>query len=199
MGVIVDALLRFHNHVDLVVGRTSSMINNLLRSTVCRGKEFMTTLWVSHVRPLIEYGSCVWNVGYLGDMRRLESLQRRWTREVDGLGGVEYVRRLHALGLFSVKGRLLRIDLVKVWKCFHSEVEVGLGDLFERARSERTRGHRYKLSIPVCRSEMRRRGFGVRCVETWNSLPVSLVDVSDVVAFKQGLDNFLGSSLFVPA
>ena len=76
---------------------------------------------------------------------------------------------------------------------------MGLEDLFERARSERTRGHRYKLSIPVCRSEMRRRGFGVRCVETWNSLPVSLVDVSDVVAFKQGLDNFLGSSLFVPA
>ena len=75
LGVIVDPKLRFHDHVDFVVGRTSSMINNLLRSTVCRSSFFMTTLWVSHVRPLVEFNSCVWNVGYLCDTKRLESLQ----------------------------------------------------------------------------------------------------------------------------
>ena len=119
LGVIVDSALRFHCHIDLVVGRTSSMMINILRSTVCRTVKFMVTLWVSHLRPLIEYGSCVWNVGYLGDLRRLESLQRRWTREAIGMCGLDYEERLRRIGLFSVEGRLLRIDLVKVWKCFH--------------------------------------------------------------------------------
>ena len=91
---------------------------------MCRSTKFMVSLWVSHVRPLLEYGSCVWNVKYLGDARRLESLQRRWTREIHGLSGMEYVDRLCSTGLFSIYGRLLRFDLVMVWKRFHTDVPI---------------------------------------------------------------------------
>ena len=52
------------------------MISNLLRCTVCRSTEFMVSLWVSHVRLMLEYGSYVWNVKYLMDARRVESLQK---------------------------------------------------------------------------------------------------------------------------
>merc|ERR1719452_348176 len=78
----------------------------------------MVSLFVSHIRPIIDYGSCLWNVGYLRDVRRLESLQRRWTREIEGLGGLSYVSRLKEVGLYSVCGRLLRLDVVKIWKSF---------------------------------------------------------------------------------
>ena len=40
------------------------MIDNLLRSTVCRPIDFMVTLWVTLIRPLIKYGGFIWNVGY---------------------------------------------------------------------------------------------------------------------------------------
>ena len=76
LGVYVDLKLRFHEHVNLVVGRASSLISNMLRCTVCRSTEFKVSLWVSHVGTLLEYGSCVWNVENLSDARRLESLQR---------------------------------------------------------------------------------------------------------------------------
>ena len=173
-----------------------SMISNLSRSTVCRSVEFMLTLWVTHVRSIIEYGSCVWNVGYLRDIRRLESLQRRWTREIQGMGGLDYASRLRSLGLFSIKGRLLRIDLIKVWKCFHMEVDLGLLGIFELARDVGTRGHTYKLSIPVCRSELGRRTFGVRVVRKWNSLPPYVVDALSLETFKRRLETFLGDELF---
>ena len=52
------------------------------------------------------------------------------------------------IGLYSIKGRLLRIDLIKIWKAFHSDIEVGLSDIFKYAINTRTRGHAYKLSIP---------------------------------------------------
>ena len=198
LGVIVDSTLRFHSHIDCIVGRTGSMINNLLRSTLCRSVDFMVTLWVSHVRPLIEFNSCVWNVGYLRDLGRLESLQRRWTREGEGMVNVNYPERLKRIGLFSVRGRLLRLDLMKVWKCFNSDLDLGLCELFERARNSSTRGHRLKLAIPVCRTDLRRRSFGVRCVRLWNSLPSTLVE-SGRDAFKQGLDSFLGDELYLPA
>lgn len=196
LGVKVDSVMRFHGHIDLVCGRVGSMISNLLRSTVCRSVEFMVSLWVSHVRPLMEYGSCIWNVGYLRDARRLESLQRRWTREVLGMAGMEYVDRLKSLGLYSVYGRLLRIDLIKVWKCFHPVVDLGLVGMFELARNVGTRGHRYKLAVPVCRSEVGRRTFAVRVVGAWNALPSRVVEAGNVESFKVMLDAALKDKFF---
>ena len=171
-------------------------MGELLRSTVCRSTDFMLSLFVSHIRPIIDYCSCLWNVGYLGDVRRLESLQRRWNREIDGIGNLEYVFRLKAIGLYSVQGRLLRSDLIKIWKSFNSEIDVGLSELFEMAANVGTRGHYLKMSIPICRSEVLRRSFAVRRVMLWNSLPADLVGVSSLGSFKGGLDVFLAERLF---
>ena len=123
LGVIIDPSLKFHLHVNSVVGKAGSLMGDLLRSTVCRAREFMVTLFTSHIRPLLDYCSCVWNVGYLADVRRLESVQRRWTREVAGVGQLDYVSRLRTLGLFSIGGRFLRADLIKLWKVMRGSCE----------------------------------------------------------------------------
>ena len=70
----------------------------------------------------MDYCSVLWNLGYLSDMRRMESVQRRWTRQIEGMVGLDYGTRLERLGLFSVAGRHLRADLIKVWKLFHHEL-----------------------------------------------------------------------------
>ena len=69
---------------------------------------------------------------------------------------------------------------------------------FELVRVNVTRGHRFKLSVPVCHLEIGRRRFGVRCVTLWNSLPPSLVESETVESFKRGLDLFLDELLYLP-
>ena len=86
----------------------------------------MVTLFVSHIRPILDYCSTLWNLGYMNDVRRLEGVQRRWTKEVAGLGDLDYLARLRVLGLYSVYGRMFRADLIKIWKAFHADVDVGL-------------------------------------------------------------------------
>ena len=71
--------------------------------------------------------------GNLGDVRKIESLQRRCAREVEGIGYFEYDERLRRVDVFSVKGRMLRLDLQKVWEVLNPVVDVGLGSLFVRA------------------------------------------------------------------
>ena len=78
------------------------------------------------IHQLIEYGICIWNVRYLQDVRRLESVQRKRSREVHGMAGYDYAARLRSNGLFSVRGRLLRLNLCTLWKCFHTDVDVRL-------------------------------------------------------------------------
>ena len=57
LGVYVDVKLGFHEHVNLAVGRSSSEISNLVRCKLCRSTEYMVSLWVLHICPLLEYSS----------------------------------------------------------------------------------------------------------------------------------------------
>ena len=188
--------LRFHQHVRTIVGKAGGLMGNLLRSTVCRSPEFMLTLFVTHIRPIIEYCSSVWNVGYLGEVISVESVQRRWTREIEGMVGVSYGDRLRALSLFSVYGRLLRKDLIKIWKLMHSEEDLGIVELFDLGVNPRVRGHRFRLRVPICRSELRRKSFAVRCVMLWNQLPSDVVECECYAEFKRKLDLSLFDKFF---
>ena len=196
LGVMIDNKLKFHNHVRMVVGKASSLCSNILKTTVCRKKEFLMPLFIAHVRPILEFASCVWSTGYVGDSKLLEGVQRRWTKKIEGLAEFSYENRLRYLNLYSVKGRMLRADIIKYWKIFHSESKITPEDVFVRPSSRVTRGHRYKLDHIRVSAECRKRFFSIRRTSTWNSLPDDLVSVQTLALFKQGLHNSpLGSFL----
>ena len=111
--ILVDSELKFHCHVAELVKKTAGLSNNLLRSTVNRSPEFMVGLFISHIRPILDYCSCVWNVGYEGDLDLLEAVQRRWKKNITGIENLSYGEGLRFLNLFSIRGKLLRADLIK--------------------------------------------------------------------------------------
>ena len=49
LGVTVDCTLKFHGHVDIIVNKANAFANQLLRATVNRSRDFMLTLFVSHI------------------------------------------------------------------------------------------------------------------------------------------------------
>ena len=198
LGIKIDPKLKFHNHVRAVVGRAGGLMSEFLRSTVCRAPDFMVSLFAIHIRPIIEYCSSVWNVGYMGDIRLLESLQRRWSREIAGCSHLSYEDRLVKLDLFSVAGRLLRADLIKMWKAFHCEIDVGLPSMLSRATYPGTRGHRFKLVVLRANTDILRRSWSFRSVNIWNSLPASVVECESLTTFKRLLTRQLGESLYKP-
>ena len=135
LGVTVDRDLRFHSHIRKLVGSIGGLITNLLSATINRDKDFMMKLYFTHIRPKLEYGSVMWNLGFLGDTRLLERLQRRWTRSIGGLEEVSYGDRLQRLGLFSLEGRLLRNDLILLWKIANEKCKILFDCLFQSSLS----------------------------------------------------------------
>ena len=108
---------------------------------------------------------------------------------------MEYVDRLRSAGLYHIHERLLRFDLVMVWKSFHPDVDLGLESLFVVVRDVGTRVHRFKLVIPVFLSEVRRRSFVDRVVAVWNSLSSRAVEAGSVECFKTRLNVILGNKM----
>ena len=90
------------------------------------------------------------------DVRLLESVQRKWTREAACVGHFNYQERLRTLKLCCIYGRLKKADLIKCWKVFHSEINVGLQDLFTVSVEWRARGHPLKILLSRCDLELRK-------------------------------------------
>ena len=74
--MLVDSKLRFHDDICNVVRKAGELASELLRSTIYRSSIFIVTLFVSHIRPSMDFCSNVWNVGYLGDIRLLECVAK---------------------------------------------------------------------------------------------------------------------------
>ena len=155
LGVLVDSILKFHEQIREVVRKAVGFAGELLRSTVCRSPVFMVSLFVSHIRPVIDFCSSIWNEGYLGNVRLLESVQRRWTREIYEIRQLTYVERLKNLNLYSVYRRLVRPDLIKCWKIFHSEKDIGMLNIFSLVVDRRPREHSLKIVLPTCDRELK--------------------------------------------
>ena len=102
LGVLVDSDLCFHGYIRSVVSKAAGLSMDLMRSTLCRDVDFMVPLFVSHIRPLLGFASSIQNTGFLGDLRLLESVQWRWTRNIAGLQELSYSERLRALTLYSI-------------------------------------------------------------------------------------------------
>ena len=196
LGVTVDSSLKFHLHIQTIVNKAAGLMSNILRSTLCRSASFMIPIYKTYIRPLLEFSVSVWATGYIGDLNLLESIQRRWTRNIVGLENLDYSERLHFLDLYSVKGRLGRADLIKCWKIFHGKSAIGPQDIFNLAPRVGTRGHSLKLSPRHVNLECRKRFFSERCVHNWNALPSCIVDCTNLDTFKKYLHDHCKELLF---
>ena len=195
LGVTVDTELRFHKHIGQTQARAFGVSNDILRGTICRSPEFMKVIFISHVRPLLDFCSPAWNTGFIMDVKSLENVQRRWTKKIDGFSELTYHERLQRLSLYSIWGRLLRADLIMVWKITHNLVPY-LSDILPRSAIDFTRGHPHKLAVTRSQTEARKRFFSSRVVTAWNNLPYDVVMSPSLPIFKSRLHSAWGDLLY---
>ena len=71
----------------------------------------LTKAFTVNVRPLLEYCSSVWSPSTVGNINKLESVQRSFTKRLTGIHSLSYTDRLKALGLERLELRRLHADL----------------------------------------------------------------------------------------
>ena len=85
--------------------------------------------------------------GNVKDADMLERVQRRSTKMIPSLRILSYEERLKRLGMFSLRRRRLRRDMIEVFKMIHGIDQVNLGKLFCIDKDRRTRKHSLCLRI----------------------------------------------------
>ena len=193
LGILMTENLKFSSYVDKIVSKALKRTGLFFKVFKCRETKFLTSIFCTYIRPLLEYNTPLWSPYLLGDIRKLESVQRLFTRRVPAVHNMTYEQRLSFLNLESLELRRLRTDLVETFKILHGYYDSVPPGLFLRDGNGRTRGHTWKLVYPPA-SHINARNwfFPLRVIPAWNSLSDRIVNAPNVAIFKRRL---LGANL----
>ena len=77
----------------------------------------------TYVLPILDYCSVVWSPHEITDIKRIESVQRMFTKRLAGYSELSYSDRLVKAGLCSLELRRLLSDLIYCYKIVHGLVK----------------------------------------------------------------------------
>jgi hypothetical protein len=207
LGIQVCNDLSWKKQVETAAARANSILGMLRKTFQHNSVQLWKKLYVSYVRPHLEFAVPAWNPHRVGLGGLLEKVQRRATKIPKPLRQLNYEERLRQLGLEKLETRRSRGDLVQFFKFFWGIEEVDWHCPLQSLSSTRpglgveTRGGSHRMRRQHFGSKqtndnrgavtIRHNFFLNRIVNYWNRLPEDVVAARSVDAFKARLDRWL--------
>jgi len=91
----------------------------ILSSFLSRDRKILVKAYVTYVRPILEYCSAVWSPYRIDLINKLEDVQQRFTKKLNGLANLLYAKCLEILGLDALQTRRIESDLVQCYSIVH--------------------------------------------------------------------------------
>ena len=187
--MFTDGLLKYQTHISHICSNARRRIGLLYKCFQTRKIPTLLKAYITYIRPMLEYASCVWSPSQTGLIDALESVQRRFTKLLPGMFEMNYNDRLTQLGLDSLELRRLRFDLTMTYKIIFGLCDIDAGELFTLRTESKTRGHEYKLMTENSEINVRKSFVAQRVANVWNSLPADKISFVSLPRFKQSLLN----------
>ena len=190
LGVVIDSDLSFKDHIAEKIRKANSIVGLIYRSFDHLSPKLLRQLYVTFVRPILEYAQAAWSPVLRKHVNNIENVQRRATRLIDGYKNLTYSDRLVSLDLPSLEYRRIVNDMVEIYKHIHVYDPATIRNkLVMRTRPNRK--HEFQIIPNFAKDGVRgvqSKSFFYRCINTWNDLPKEVVNATSIQSFKRRLD-----------
>jgi hypothetical protein len=190
LGVVFNEPFDFSSFILAMISKANQKIGWIKRNILSRDALVISTVYKTLIRPHVEYCTQAWapvaRHGNWNFILKLESIQRKVTKIVNGLEDFTYEQRLKSLGLTTLLERRMRGDLIETFKILNGINNYG-SQFFNV--SHRTGN---LTSRPISKTKTTRQldFFSNRVIKYWNKLPINVKNSSSVNSFKNNLDKF---------
>ena len=189
LGICIQNNLKPDRHIDESVKKANQILGQIYRTIEYKSVENILPLYLTLVRPHLEYCVQAWAPYYTKDIDKLEKVQKRALRMIPELNGLSYEEKLQHLNLFSLSKRRLRGDMIETFKIFQGIDNIS-SDIFFNLNKSNTRGHAYKLYKGPFKRQCRQHFYSQRVIDPWNKLPSEVVEARSLNMFKNKLDTY---------
>ncbi len=148
-------------------------------------------MYISLIRPHLEYAVQFWSPHHAKDFAKLEAVQRRATKMIPSLRNKSYEERLARLNLLSLEKRRIRGKVTECFKMLKEFTNVNANKLFSIDELSRMRSNGIKLRCRQTELNCTKFFFTNDVVREWNKLPPSVVQCITVNSFRNKLDHHL--------
>jgi len=198
LGIRLDSKLSFNTHYDFIVSKAMKMLGFIKRF----GQEFkdpyvFKTLYMTHVRSILEFATPVWSPFYQLHIDRIERIQRNFTRfAMQRLDWTDqhnipcYEDRCAVLKLQSLENRRLMFDVMLVFDVLNGRIESSelMSLLNYNVKQYNTRSSSL-LMLKTCRTNYAKNSPFNRCVNNFTKFDEHFVHGMSREAFRHYIVN----------
>lgn len=185
LGILMDPKLNFIQHITLTVSKARSMLGFIKRWAKEFDDPYITKqLFTSLVRPILEYGSIIWDPSYKVHNTAIESVQKQFLLfclrrfQWNPLSLPSYSSRLSLIKLPSLTSRRTMLNVLFVLNIINGNI--GSYFLIENLSfhvPQRPTRYYYPLAVKAFRTNYANSDPFIRCCRDFNRL-YSYVDFS---------------------
>ena len=197
VGVLITDNLKPSRQCAEAARRASTVLYQLCKAFHYRDRHIFKKLYLTYVRPHLEYCVQAWCPWFEHDIELLEKVQKKAIRQITGLSASTYEDKLKELGIESLRQRRVRFDLLQTYKIINGIDKVDKSIWFTLVSEIDGRNTRLNdcpfnlVREKVSRTEIRNNFFSQRVISTWNALPSFVKESQSLNAFKYNYDNYL--------
>ena len=182
LGVTITNDLKWNTHISNICTKANRTLGFLRRTLFSCPQNVKEAAYKGMVRPILEYGSSVWDPHPDKLKKELEKVQNRAARFVTRNYDYETGSMTGILGQLkweSLKKRRKDNRLILLYKGLKGKAKIPTDDLIPKTRHGRNQ-HSLAFQIPSASKDVYMYSFFPQTIRDWNDLPESLISSSEL-------------------
>lgn len=191
LGLTLSEDGKWHEHINNIMTSASNVLSSMQSLKFKLKRNTLNQIYLSYMRPILEYASTVWDGCNENDKHSLEKMQYEAARVVTGLTrSVSIDRLLREIGWVSLSDRRIMQKLIIVYKAHQNNVPSYLLNLFPNSVANSTpyflRNDNNYVTI-ARRTQIFAKSFIPSSIELWNNLDDHIRHAASLNIFKSRL------------